>query len=359
VIPDTDHPSDRIERRRKELGVDALLVLHQPDLRWATGFTGSNGLLLWSADGRHFVTDGRYAEQATAQVRGADVHVPGYDLVGFLRQAGLTAGLGRIAFDSSLTSVSSHEGLLREFPEVHWVASSGLFVDARARKTDQEVEAIRRAQSLAERVFLDVSRDVRVGMTEREIAADLTFRCLRGGAEVMSFEPIVAFAERSALPHARPTDRVLSRGEVVLVDFGCVVDGYASDMTRMLSVGRPPDEVDRMHALVARAVDAAEETAAAGVPASAVDAAARRVIDEAGYGPQFPHSLGHGVGLDVHEAPAVSWRNSDPLPEGCVITIEPGVYLPGRFGIRIEDMVRVSVSGSERLTSLDRSLLVI
>jgi Xaa-Pro aminopeptidase len=359
LASDWDSPERRIEERRRALGVDALLIHDPVDLRWASGFTGSNGLLLWGAEARHFVTDGRYAAQAATEVRGAQIHVPGYDLFGFLSEGGLAGGLRRVAFASDMLPVAAWERLRSLLPEIEWVGVTAFLSEARALKTDAEVETIRRAQRLTESVFSEVLGLMRPGMTEREVAAELTGRSLRGGADGMAFDPIVAVAERSALPHARPTDRVIAPGDPVLIDFGCTVQGYASDMTRMVSIGPPSDALVRVHGIVSAALAAAESSIVPGASCRDVDLAARRVIEEAGYGDRFPHSLGHGVGLSVHEYPAVSWRNEDPLPEGSVVTLEPGIYLPGAFGVRIEDMVRVLPTGPERLTAVDRDLVIL
>lgn len=359
MASERDSPQDRIEDRRLELGVDALLIQDPFDLRWATGFRGSNGLLLWTASARHFLTDGRYRDQAAEEVRGAEIHVPGYDLLGHLQDGALVDGLRSIAIDSAVVTVSSHMRLKELFPSVEWITEPGLFSKQRACKTVAETETMRRAQRLAEGVLVDVLPMIRPGTTEREVASEITVRCLRGGAEAMAFDPIVAAAERSALPHARPTDRLIADGDAVLLDFGCTVNGYTSDMSRMVSVGPPSDELVRIHAIVLEAIDAAESVAHGGISARDVDGAARRVIEDAGFASAFPHSLGHGLGLSVHEYPTVSWRNTDPIPEGCIVTLEPGIYLPGAFGVRVEDMVQVLSDGVDRLTAIERDLIIL
>lgn len=340
------------------LGVDALVVHAPADLRWACGFTGSNGLLVWGRQERRFVTDGRYATQAASEVRGARVDAPGYDLVGFLREEGVLHGSGSVAFAADTMTVAMRDRFVEAFPAVSFTGVTGLFAGERMIKSEGEVRAIRTAQQLAERVLHEVADSIREGMSERQVAARITERLLAGGAERTAFEPIVAAGPRSALPHARPTDAPIGRGEAILLDFGCVVDGYASDMTRMLCLGPPPDELVRVFDIVLRALEAGERAVRAGVPAKTIDEAARTVIADAGLAEQFPHSLGHGVGLEVHEAPTLSWRTAEPVPEHAVVTLEPGVYLPGQFGVRIEDLVRVTPSGTERLTAVDRDLII-
>lgn len=359
MAPETNRRLSLVEDLRLELDVYALLIQDPLDLRWITGFTGSNGLLLWSGTDRHFLTDGRYRDQALAEVRGAEVHVPGYDLLGFLQQGGFLEGRERIAVDSTSLTVATFERLREVFPSVEWVTESKLFSRLRSRKSEEEIICIRKAQHLAETVLREIVGLVHPGVTERDVASELTGRSIRGGADAMAFDPIVAAADRSALPHARPTDRPIAYGDPILLDFGCMVNGYASDMTRMISLGPPSEGFARVHALVAEAVAAAESAVCEGAIARDVDAAARKVIVDSGFGDRFPHSLGHGVGLSVHEDPSVSWRNSEPLQEDCVITLEPGIYLPGEFGVRIEDMVRVRQGGSDRITTLDRELIVL
>ena len=197
-------------------------------------------------------------------------------------------------------------------------------------------------------------------MTEQDIAAEVVYAHLRRGAERMAFDPIVAFGPSAALPHARPSSRTLRSGDIVLLDMGCFVDGYASDMTRTFSFGTPRDpDVRAVYGLVADAQMAAFEAVVAGMPAAALDYAARRVITEGGYGEAFTHSLGHGVGLQIHEWPRISSRSEEPIPDRSVLTIEPGIYLPGRFGVRIEDMIWVHDGGYENLTQAPKTWQVL
>lgn len=343
---------------RARSGADALLLTDPADVRWACGFTGSNGWLLWTPWVARFVTDGRYAEQATREVVGADITAEGGDLARLL--AGTwPSGVRSAAFSADRVTVDAAQRLGAALPDVRWISETNVLGPERAVKYAVELEAIERAQRISEAVFLELLERVRPGVSERELAAEITWLHLRRGAERMSFDPIVASGPNSALPHARPTRRILEPGDVLLLDFGCVVDGYASDMTRMVSLGHPRADVRRVHALVREAVEAAEEGARAGLTSAHVDALARTRIDRAGYGSRFPHSLGHGVGLDIHEWPSVSFRSKDVLPAGCVLTIEPGIYLEGDFGVRIEDMVVLRDDGIRRLTDLAHDLVTV
>lgn len=343
---------------RARRAADALLLTDPADVRWACGFTGSNGWLLWTPWAARFVTDGRYAEQASREVVGAEITAEGGDLARLLAET-WPSGVQSAAFSADRVTVDTAERLRAALPDVRWVPGTHVLGPERAVKDEGELAAIVRAQRISEAVFVELLERLRPGVSERELAAEITWLHLRRGAERMSFEPIVASGPNSALPHARPTRRVLERGDVLLLDFGCVVDGYASDMTRMVSLGQPRADVLRVHALVREAVEAAEEGARAGLTSAQVDALARTRIERAGYASRFPHSLGHGVGLDIHEWPSVSFRSQDGLPAGCVLTIEPGIYLEGEFGVRLEDMVVLDDTGIRRLTDLTLDLVTV
>ena len=215
------------------------------------------------------------------------------------------------------------------------------------------------AQRIAERALDEILREIKPGMTEREIAARLQYLMLYYGAERMSFDPIVASGPNGSMPHAVPTDRKIRAGEFITMDFGCVCEGYCSDMTRTVAVGEVSGEQRRIYEIVLAAQQAGIAAARAGVTGAAVDGAARRVIDEAGYGAYFGHSFGHSVGVEIHEAPNATPSNDEPLPAGAVISAEPGIYLPGKFGVRIEDVIVLGKDGCTDLTLADKSLIVL
>ena len=359
---------DLIRALADEAGADAALVTHVDDLRWAVGFTGSNGVLVVTGGAAHFVTDGRYRAQASDEVQGADVHVPDGSLVAFVAEAGLLGGpqtggadgAGRVAVQAEHLTVAALDQYRRTLPEVEFVPVENLLSEAVAAKDEAAVEAVRRAQALTCEVFDAVLPFLGPGVAERDIAAEVVYQHLRRGASAMSFEPIVASGPRGALPHARPSSRTISPGELVVIDMGGVVDGYCSDLTRTVAVGGEPHASAReAYEVVQRAQRAAIDAARAGMLGSELDAVARDVIEAAGLGEAFSHSLGHGVGLDVHEWPRLSQQVEHRLPAGATVTIEPGVYLPGRFGIRIEDVVVLREGGAENLTPLPTDLLVV
>ena len=342
-----------------EHDVEAALISFLPDIRWATGFTGSNGVLLVLQEAVHFVTDGRYRTQAEQEVRGARVHVPGYALHEHIAEAGWLPPGRRVLFQADHVTVAQRQRWGDVYDDVEWVGVSEVLVRAVARKTGAEVAAIRRAQAITEAVLEEILGRLRPGMTEREIAAEIVYQHLQRGAERMAFDPIVASGPNAALPHARATDRVLQSGDVVLIDMGGVVDGYASDMTRTVVLGTLDDATREVYRVVLEAQQRAIGAARAGMASNELDAVARDVIDEAGYGEAFSHSLGHGVGLQVHEWPPVSYRSEEPLPADAAVTIEPGIYLPGRFGVRIEDIVVLRTEGCDSLTHASKELVVL
>ena len=337
-------------------GLDALLVSSPADVRYLSGFSGSNGWLLVGASGRFLVTDARYREQAALEAPDYTVVVAAAALSQALNEQ-IPRGIERLGFDPASLSHATWQRLTRG-SELEWVAVDDLVAGLRAIKEDGEVQAIRGALALAEAVLADVAAQIRPGMTELQVAARLDYECRTRGATAMAFDTIVAAGARGALPHARPSARALAAGDLLVVDFGCVVDGYCSDITRSVLVGDLlDDDWRRVHAAVDKARAAAIAAIAPGVAASEVDRAARDVLRGDRLGQQFSHSLGHGVGLEVHEPPRLSAQSADTLAAGMVVTVEPGVYLSGRGGIRLEDMVLVTEGGGERLNGLDTAIL--
>ena len=350
---------DQIRSLLTERDVEAALITFLPDVRWACGFTGSNGLLVVLREGAHFLTDGRYKTQAEAQVSGADVHVPGYDLVGHIAEAELLGEVGRVAFQADHVTMAQLGQLEEALPNVTWQGVEKLLAKNVAQKTGDEVGRIQAAQRITESVFEYLLGFVRPGMSEQEVAAEIVYQHLRRGASAMSFDPIVASGARGALPHARPSAKTIEKGELVVLDFGCFLDGYASDMTRTVAVGEPGEEARKVYDVVLEAQGRALEEAQAGLTSKTLDAAARDVIEKAGYGDYFSHSLGHGIGLQTHEWPSVSFRHDFVLPEDAAVTIEPGIYLPEQFGVRIEDIVVLREDGCDNLTAAPKELVVL
>ena len=348
--------ADRVAAAAAERELDALLVTNLVNVRYLTGFTGSNGMVVVGADVRRFITDFRYVEQAGQQVDGFDVERAPPEFIAALSN-GWRAGELRLGFEDDDVTVRRHGRLRDVIPDrVELVPAGGVVEALRVVKDDGEVEKIRAAAALADAV-LDVVRERGVvGRSERAVALEIELELRRLGAEGPSFDPIVASAERGALPHAEPADVPIPRGTLVTLDVGARLDGYCSDCTRTWATGELPDDLADIYALVQRTQAEALAAVRAGPSGREVDAVARRIIDEAGHGEHFGHGLGHGVGMEVHEAPRLSRTGDAALAAGNVVTVEPGVYLPGRGGVRIEDLVVVTEDGCSVLTATTKDL---
>ncbi len=351
--PRGDERLCRLRRVLEDERLDAVLVADLLNIRYLCGFTGTAGLLVVTADDALFLTDGRYTLQAREETRGCRVE-EARDL-----DAAAAAHLDRLAaafvgLQAASVSAARWTRLQRLLRGAELVDLEAGVDGLRAVKDPGELDALRRAAELAERCLEAVLPLVRPGITEEEVARAFRIEAIRQGADGLAFDPIVAGGPRGALPHARPGPRPLREGDLVVVDFGVRFRGYCSDETVTLAVGEPEPEARRAYEVVLEAQRAALDALAPGVRFADVDRAARRVIEEAGYGDRFGHGTGHGVGLAVHEAPTVNARSRQVAEPGMVVTVEPGVYLPGRFGVRLEDTVVVTGQGCERITGLPK-----
>lgn len=353
------HPG-RLARLRRELREPnaALLVRHLPNIRYLTGFTGSAAALLVHGDRLLLVTDGRYQVQAAEEVPPTvEVEIADDGLREAVASEISGTGTTRVGFESDHVTVHELEELRDRCPEVRWEPVRGRVERLRSRKEEPEVEAIRAAAELAEAVLADFLDEIREGVTERELAAELEYRLRGAGSEGAPFETIVAAGERSALPHARPTDRRLREGDLLLVDFGAIQSGYCCDLTRCFVLGASRKWQRELHSAVRRAQDAALSVVSAGSAAASVDRAAREILEEAGLGEAFTHSTGHGLGLEVHEDPRLHRSSEEVLAPGQVVTVEPGAYLSGRGGVRIEDDVLVQTEDHLLLSKFSTALV--
>jgi len=343
-------------------GIDALLVTRLPNVRYLTGFTGSAGAVAVTPDRLLLVTDGRYAEQSRAQLEAAGVDatvVIGATQADQLAAvAEVVAGHDRLGVEADGVTWAQQRDLAGRFGAHELVATRDLVEAVRRVKEPAEVARIRAACAIADGALHELLPGLAAGPTEREFALDLEFAMRRRGATKVSFDPIVAAGPNGALPHARPSDRPIGRGELVVIDFGCVVDGYCSDMTRTVSVGDPGPDAVRLWEAVRESQRRGCAAVAPGVACATVDGASRGVLDDAGLGEYFVHSTGHGVGLEIHESPRVARTTTDSLAVGFVVTVEPGVYLPGVGGVRIEDTLVVTADGAEPLTEFPIQLAV-
>jgi Xaa-Pro aminopeptidase len=342
-----------------ECRLDALIVSHGPNIRYLTGFSGSNALLFLSGDKSLLFTDPRYEIQAGEETT-CKVRVAQGSLLTVLAKSIRRRSVRRIGFEKSCLSFGAYETLKKALPPGVSLTPSGGVVELRRMvKSEDEIALIRRSVLTNSRAFAGSIRYIRPGVRESDLAAHLEFRMRRLGAQAPAFEAIVAFGERSALPHARPTAKTLVNNQLLLIDMGANVDGYASDMTRMAFLGRPGPRVRRMYDAVLRAQLAAVSSVREGVTAEEVDRAARRVLKVEGLDRAFVHSTGHGLGLEIHELPRLGKGDRTFLKAGMAITIEPGVYLQGFGGIRIEDTVLVTRNGCDVLTPTSRELIVL
>ena len=339
--------------------LDGLLVTSLPNVRYLTGFSGSNALLLVTSRECTLFTDFRYEAQVADEVgTAATVRIEPTSLwTGLWQHLGTTTGTERIGFESAHLLHRDFQRLLEQGGRWQWRPSLDLVETLRMSKDAGEVARIERAVEIAERALWATMPEVRAGMTEMALAGVLERHLREAGSEAYPFATIVASGPRAALPHARAGDRALQHGDFVLLDFGAVSDGYCSDITRTVVLGRADGLQREVYEIVREANGRSSGALRVGMRGMAADATAREYIDARGYGEAFGHSLGHGIGLEVHEAPRLAKTNDAPLAAGAVVTIEPGIYRPGWGGVRIEDDVLLTGDGPRILTSFTRALL--
>ena len=349
--------ADRLESLLGKRELTHLLVTDLRNVRYLCGFTGTNGLCLVGEDLRLFFTDFRYVERAKSELHEFELEHVKHKLLDHVGTALEARGKVRLGFDDDHLSVRQHVRLTAAMPSsVELVSAGGLVERLRSVKDQDEIRAIREAATVATTALQIVVERGLVGRTEGEVAKDLAEQILASGGEDLSFPTIVAAAESSALPHAEPRDAEIPTSVLVTIDLGAKVDGYCSDMTRTFATGEVPEEAELVYNSVLAAQEVALSAVRAGVECRAVDTAARESIAAAGYGDHFGHGLGHGVGLDIHEGPTLSGRGEGELELGNVITVEPGIYLPEKFGVRVEDLVVVTERGHENLSTYPKTL---
>jgi len=350
---------EKIAAKLPEYGLDAMMITSPSNECYALGFQGE-GVLIVARDGAQYTTDGRYIEAAQEQIRGAQVLCvsQGAGHLDLARSYIQARGIQNLGYESASMTVEAHRRYEQQLPCILSAAQS-LLDGLRASKDPEELALMRRAQEITDETFKAILDFIRPGMTEREIAARLVYELLRRGGEKVSFDPIVAAGPNGSRPHAVPGDLVVDTGMFITMDFGCKVGGYCSDMTRTVALGHPTQEMEAVYAAVLEAQKAGIHAARAGIAGREIDAAARRVLREAGYGDYFSHSFGHSLGVDIHESPNAAPREETLMPAGAVISAEPGVYLPGRFGVRIEDVLILKEGGCEDITRSPKDLIVL
>jgi Xaa-Pro aminopeptidase len=338
----------------RDLGLDGLLVTNLPNMRYLCGYSGDNGILLLTRYGGCFYTDFRYQEQVREEVKGTRSIIRQRDLIADFPVEQLK-GIRKLGFEKSYLSYGSFQLVRKQLKGVKLIPCDDMTIEFRAIKEPEELELIARAAAITDQVLKEVLPMVKPGAVEKDLAAEIDFRFSRYGG--LAFETIVASGPRGALPHAQPTNKKLKAGEAVVFDMGAKFQGYCSDMTRTVFVGKADRKGREIYEIVLEAQLKALGGVRAGNTGAAVDALAREHIKGKGYGPQFGHSLGHGVGLVVHEQPVLHSRNAKPLPANSVVTVEPGIYLPDWGGVRIEDMVVVTKSGCQILSQTTKRLI--
>jgi Xaa-Pro aminopeptidase len=350
---------NRLRAFLHESQFEAILVSHLPNIRYLCGFSGSAGLLLVDPAAATLFTDSRYALQSRQEVEGARTRICAR---GLIRAAGeslrTSRGRRRVGFSSSCVTVAQRQALESAAgSRVRWVSDQGVVEKLRAVKDASEVATMRQAAALISRVLEATIPSIRPGVSELEVAAKIEFEIKHGGGSGPSFETIVASGARSAWAHARPTAKRLGKNELVVLDQGAILRGYCSDMTRTVFIGRAPRKIRHLYEAVSEAQAAAKSAIRPGARAGDIDRAARRVLTGKGFGRYFTHSTGHGLGLEVHESPRIGRREDTELRPDMVLTVEPGVYLEGLGGIRIEDDVLVTTGGAEDITTSPRNLI--
>lgn len=349
----------QIAAKLPEYDLDAMLITSEPGELYALGFHGE-GLVLVTREGTHYSTDGRYIEAAQQQVQGASICLTS-------REKGHLAlaleyiqahKLEKVGFESGYMSVDTYHSYAEKLPCL-LVPAQKLVDELRSAKDADELTAMRQAQRITDEAFTAILEFLRPGLTEKEVAARLVYEMLRRGAEKVSFDPIVAAGPNGSKPHAIPGDTVIENGMFVTMDFGCMYGSYCSDMTRTVAVGQPTDEMVKVYNTVLESQLAGIAAAKAGIPGKEIDAAARKVIENAGYGKYFSHGFGHSLGLEIHESPNANAAENTIMPVGAVISAEPGIYLPGEYGVRIEDVLILNEDGCEIITASPKQLIVL
>ncbi len=340
----------------------AALIMSEENICYFTSFHSTNGYLIVTKDKSYFFTDSRYIEAAQNKITSCDeilqIKSIENELVPFMKKLGIS----KILLESERVTVSVYNNIRKQFDFAEVCCDDYLdkaVTDIRMVKSREEVNKIIKAQRISEKAFEHILRFIKVGKTEKEIALELEYFMLRNGADALSFETIAVSGKNSSLPHGVPGDKIIESGDFITMDYGAVIDFYHSDMTRTVAVGEISSLQADVYNTVLEAQIAGIDAVKAGVNCKDVDAVSREIIKSKGYGDYFGHGLGHGVGVEIHELPSLNPSSKAVLAEGHVVTVEPGIYLPGKFGVRIEDMVFVTADGCENLTECEKKLIVL
>ncbi|GIN38339.1 M24 family metallopeptidase [Heyndrickxia oleronia] len=351
----------KLENLRKQFtkaGIDGLLITSPYNRRYLSNFTGTAGVVLISGDAAQFITDFRYVEQATKQAEGYDVIQHKGLIHDEIAKQVEALGIKKLGFEQDYVNYSAYMLYDKTF-NAELVPVSGLVENLRLIKTDAEIKILKEAADIADAAFKHILEYIKPGVTELEVSNELEFFMRKAGATSSSFDTIVASGTRSALPHGVASDKVIEKGDFVTLDYGALHKGYVSDITRTIAVGNPSDKLKEIYDIVLESQLLAVEKIKPGMTGIEADAIARDYIAEKGYGEYFGHTLGHGIGLEVHEGPAISFRSELALQPGMVVTVEPGIYLPGVGGVRIEDDTLITENSNETLTHSTKDLIIL
>ncbi len=346
---------DALEKQR----CDAFITSFIPHLRYLTGFSGSNGLCIVTHTKVFFLTDFRYKEQIRNEIVCSRSFITSGELIEKAAEEKLLGGCKRAGVEKEYLAFAQYLDLQKKFSAIRFVATSEFVESLASLKSKAEISLITKAVAITDAVFEEVLKIVKAGISELDVSAEISYLHKKHGAEKDSFEPIVVSGPRGSLPHGRPSTKKIKRGELVTLDLGCFYNGYCSDLTRTVAVGKPSVEAREVYSVVLQAQQNAIDSARSGIEAKKFDGVARSYIQAKGYGKYFGHGLGHGIGLQIHEFPRISPRSTHTLQHGNVITVEPGIYLSGKFGVRIEDDIVIRDSGCNVLTNAPKSMMIV
>lgn len=353
-----------ISAELKKAGLDAMLLTSEANRFYASDFhtmAEEDGVVLIAGENCYYITDSRYTEAAENQIKGAKVcrYTNEKRYAAWLRELTAAENVKTLGFEEAAITVKDYNKYTAALPECEFRPASDILGLLRQRKDSAEIASMKAAQAIADLSIAELFAWLKIGVTEKEAGAYLQYLMLKNGADRMSFEPIVASGANGSMPHAVPTDKKIQAGEFVTFDFGCIVNGYCSDTTRTVAMGYVTEEMEKVYNVVLEAQKKGLEAAKGGANGKAVHEAAHAVIREAGYGEYFGHGLGHSLGIEIHEEPRFSPAWDKPVPSGTVISVEPGIYIPGKFGVRIEDVVVLTDDGCEDITRCPKELTIL
>ncbi len=360
-MPEEMSRFQKIAGKLEAYGLDAMMITSEPNRLYASQFHSTAGTAIVTKKKSYFFADSRYIEAAGKQIGDAEIRLVTNEItaVDLTNEVIKSYGIRKLGFEEKYATVEEYDRWKEQLADVELIPAAALLSELRKSKDQEEIDNLIAAQRIAEKALVEVIDFIKPGVTEKEISAYLQYRMLCNGAEKMSFEPIVVSGINSSMPHGVPSDKKVETGDFITMDFGCVYGGYCSDMTRTVALGYATEEMEKVYYTVLEAQKAGIAATRAGVTGKAVHEAAAKVITDAGYGEYFGHGFGHGVGVEIHEEPRAALINENPLPVGAVISAEPGIYIPGRFGVRIEDVVIVQEDGCMDIMEAPKELLVI